>query len=91
MYLDKNSSRIKNQFGDDLESFAKDYSLLNELFNFRKFAERNEVKFDKNGLKAYVAREFWNSKGWYYIQLQDDKQFQTAITLFDSPLINSVK
>ncbi len=101
-YLDKNSLTIKNKFGDDLEYFANEFSLASELFNFRKFAERNQVEFDKTGfekdkqyilrrLKAYVAREFWNSKGWYYIQFQEDKQFQTAITLFDSPLINPVK
>jgi len=98
LYLDKNINSIKNSFSDDLKKFNSDFSMKDQLPNFINFAEKNNVEFIKTDfekdktfilhrLKAYIAREIWNNKGWYSVLLDDDKQFQTAIKLIDTPII----
>ncbi|MCK5456819.1 MAG: hypothetical protein KAI45_06795, partial [Melioribacteraceae bacterium] len=64
---------------------------------FVKFASENKVKFTKadfkldkayifQRLKAYIARELWGNEGWYAVMLKKDKQFQTAVKLFENEL-----
>ena len=62
-----------------------------------KFASENKVEFNKDDfntdkdyifrrLKAYIARELWGNEGWYSVMLENDKQFQTAVKLFENEL-----
>ncbi len=93
-YLDTNKKRIQNEFGNDLNKFDMEFSFnKNELQNFINFAGAKGVKFvekdyakDKeyiaDRLKAEIARTFWSNVGWYKVMLNDDNQFQKAVTLF---------
>ena len=38
--------------------------------------------FIRNRLKAEVARLLWNNEGYYYIWLDSDTQFKSALTSF---------
>ncbi len=93
-YLDANKKGIEEKFGNDLNKFNSGFSFTNqELKNFINFADAKGVKFvekdynkDKDyiadRLKAEIARTFWNNDGWYKVMLNDDNQFQKAVTLF---------
>ena len=98
IYLDHNREKIKNKYGDNFTKFNSGFSMKSELKNLIKFAEKNDVKFstadfnkDKDfisqRLKAYIARELFGNRGWYSVLLNRDIQFQTAIKLFDKPVI----
>ena len=93
-YLDADKKRIENKFGNDLNKFNTEFSFsIIDLQNFINFADAKGVKFvekdfDKDKgyiadrLKAEVARTFWSNEGWYKVMLNDDNQFQKAVTLF---------
>jgi len=86
-----------------LKIFISGFNLIKQKENFIKFASDNNVKFNKEEfekdqeyifqrLKAYIARELWGNDGWYEVMLKVDKQFQTAVQLFETELIdNKVK
>jgi len=94
-YLDKNSSEIKNQFGDDLEKFRNGFITDDNIVkNFISFAETKNVKFDPEDfekdekyilarLKAQIARNFWKNEGWFSVLLSSDNQVSKAVTLFN--------
>ncbi len=94
-YLDKNSSDIKNRFGNDLTKFRKEFNIDDNLIkSFVAFAEDKKVKlvesdFEKDKqyiaarLKAQVARNFWKNEGWYSVLLSSDNQVSKALTLFN--------
>ena len=98
IYLDHNREKIKSKYGDDFNEFNSGFSMKNELKNLIKFAEKNDVKFNKKDfekdkdfichrLKAYIARELFGNSGWYSVLLDYDDQFQKAIKLFDKPIL----
>ena len=94
-YLDKNSSEIKNQFGDDLEKFRNGFTIDDNIVkNFISFAETKNVKFVSEDfekdekyilarLKAQIARNFWKNEGWFSVLLSSDNQVSKAVTLFN--------
>ena len=70
------------------------------MHKFTKFASKNSVKlirsdfvkdkkFIMQRLKAYIAREFWGNKGWYSVILDEDRQFQTAISIINTPIVKN--
>jgi len=93
-YLDDRKNLIKKNYQGNLIKFRNKFNFSKQDVNsFIKFAETKKVKFIKddfqkdkkyivNRLKAYVAREFWKNKGWYFILLENDKVFGKAKTLF---------
>jgi len=97
-YLDINKANIKSEYGDDLNKFVDDFTFSqNDLNNFIKFAGSKGVKFSQSDynkdkdyivarLKAEVARNFWQNKGWYEVILRDDNQFLKAVTLFNEAI-----
>lgn len=94
-YLDKNSEKISNKYGNDLTYFKNDFELSDsqmkeflDLIKSKKIEiEENEYLQDKDyiklRIKAQIARNFWKSEGWYSILLQSDNQMNKAVTLFD--------
>ncbi|MCF6271262.1 MAG: S41 family peptidase [Melioribacteraceae bacterium] len=95
-YLDNNKDRLTSKY-NTLKEFNTNYNLLNKKNEFIKFASDNNAKFNKDDfktdeeyifrrLKAYVARELWGNEGWYSVMLENDKQFQTAVQLFENEL-----
>jgi carboxyl-terminal processing protease len=91
-YVDKNRNEIKTKYSD-FESFRKKYdvnTILSELINY---AEKEGVKPDKKQidtskplvlklLKAYIARDIWDSNEFYQIYNQDDKMVLQAVEVF---------
>lgn len=83
-FLDKNRDKIQKKF-TKIENFVKDYSIPDELFKeFLTFVTSKKVettpddiekdkKLMQARLKAYIAREFWGSEGWYKVMLNEDK------------------
>lgn len=103
-YLEKNKKVIERKYGNDLKKFTENFSLSNSDFNsFLKLARKKKIKIkneeiakDKNyiltRLKAYIARDIWKNKGWYYNLLQIDNQLQKALTLFgEAQKISNIK
>lgn len=95
-YLDNNKERLTSKY-NSLKEFNSSFNLLNRKNEFIKFASKNNVEFDKDDfntdnefifrrLKAYIARELWGNEGWYSVMLESDKQFQTAVQLFEKKL-----
>lgn len=95
-YLDSNKESLTKKF-KTLNKFNSDFDMLEHKNEFIKFASDNKVKFNKadfqtdkeyifQRLKAYIARELWGNEGWYSVMLKIDKQFQTAVSLFDNEL-----
>ncbi len=94
-YLDKNRDKIANIYKDNYKKFAKQFKFSdNEIDRFLKFIKSRGVKYSreeilgdieyiKSRLKAYIARDLWKNKGWYYILLQEDNQYSRAVSLFD--------
>lgn len=93
-YMDLNGERIKSVYLDDLYKFKNDFvvdeKLLEDFIAFAKNlgveykeSDYNEDKdFISSRIKAYIARDIWKNAGWYYVLLDDDKQFQKAMISF---------
>ncbi len=95
-YLDKNKVELTSKY-NDLKEFNTDFDLIDRKNEFINFASENKVEFNKDDfqtdkdyifirLKAYIARELWGNEGWYSVMLENDKQFQTAVQLFENEL-----
>jgi carboxyl-terminal processing protease len=95
-YLDNNKEKLTNKF-KTLNEFNSDFNLHERKNEFVKFASVNKVEYNKaefkldkeyifQRLKAYIARELWGNEGWYSVMLKNDKQFQTAVKLFENDL-----
>lgn len=90
-YLDNNRSRIDSAYKGDLKIFSREFSLSEDDMNgFVEFASKNGVnymreEFNKDKeyiaglIKAYIAKDIWNNKGWYTVNLKSDSQFLTAL------------
>lgn len=77
------------------ENFNKTFKLSESLWkDFIDYAEKNKVKYDKKGLKrskdhiekrikSYIARNLWNSEGFYYIWNLDDPAIQKALSVLE--------
>ncbi len=93
-YLNSNKKRIESLYGNNLKKFIVNFSFspkdMNDFLAFSKSKgvkiKLNEYKRDENyikaRLKAQIARNFWNNKGWYEEMIRHDNQFLKAVTLF---------
>ena len=87
-YTDANRKSLK-RFGS-FEAFDRNFSVDQSVFaSFVAYAAKNEVKGDRdlisaarprieNLLKAYIARNIYDDKGFYPIYLRSDKAFIAA-------------
>ncbi len=93
-FLDRKGNALRELYKNNLKKFAEEFTVSEKLLDqFQRFAEKLDVKFDQIGflqdkesirirLKALIARDLYNNKGWYFIMLKNDRQFQKAIHLF---------
>lgn len=93
-YLDKYGQKIHEKYNNNLNNFKKQFHFNKKTIKeFVEFASKDSVKLNKyefkkdktfilSRLKALIARVYWHQKGWYYILLEKDQQFEKAITLF---------
>ncbi len=91
-YTDRNREQLKKY--DTLEKFDSEFEIDNSFFNdFLKYVDSKGVKKDKEGLafakdrvkillKAYIARNLFDDKGFYPIYLQIDDTYIKAIEIF---------
>lgn len=91
-YTDRNREQLKKY--DTLEKFDSEFEIDNSFFNdFLKYAENKGVKNDKEGLafakdrikillKAYIARNLFDDKGFYPVYLQIDDTYNKALNVF---------
>lgn len=94
-YLDTNTKDIKNNYGENLNKFRKEFSISEDMLNsFINYAKSKKVEFVKSDfdkdkdyisarLKAQIARNFWKNDGWYSVLLEGDSQFNKALKLFN--------
>lgn len=88
-YTDKNRKSL-NQYGS-FEEFDNKFKVTPEIINsFTELARKNGVEPDPAGLafvrneltnlmKAYIARNIFDDKGFYPIYLKTDKTFQKSL------------
>jgi carboxyl-terminal processing protease len=91
-YTDANRSQLK-RFGS-FEGFDSNFKVDQTLFDkFIAYASKNDVKGEpaliavakphiNDLLKAFIARNLYDDKGFYPIYLRSDKAFITAVDLF---------
>ncbi len=85
---------LRTQFGSDFKRFKNTYSVSDKFItDFRHFAESKGVtvvekdfqkdeKYIRHALKGYIAQSLWGREALLSIFLENDKQFQKALTLF---------
>jgi len=89
-YTDANRAQLK-RYGN-FEEFDSNFKVDQTLFDkFVAYASKNEVKSDPvliaaartqidNLLKAYIARNLYDDKGFYPVYLRSDKTFISAVS-----------
>lgn len=60
-----------------IEKFKKYLESKNVEINETEFLD--DINYIKILLKAYIARDIFNSRGWYFTLLNEDEPFQTSI------------
>ena len=93
-YMDAHRDELKSKYNSNLKSFKETFSINDNMMkDFLAFAKSLNIEFiekdyntDKDfitlRIKAYVARDLWKNEGWYYVLLDNDKQFQKAMVSF---------
>jgi carboxyl-terminal processing protease len=91
-YTDRNRKQLKKY--DTFEKFDSEFETDNSFFNkFLKYAEDKGVMTDTDGLeyssdrikillKAYIARNLFDDKGFYPIYLRIDDAFNKSLEIF---------
>lgn len=94
-YLDSNPD-IRSDHSDSLKIFKSEFDISDKTFNdFINFAKTKNIKISsaelkseesyiRTRLKAFIAREFWGNKGWYYIILDQDDVYINAVDNFEN-------
>jgi carboxyl-terminal processing protease len=82
-FADKNRNRLKNLPGG-FRQFAQtpDNEILKAFFDYLKISGTaypgSISPAEKTHIKAAIARNIWGNEGYYYIDVQDDKDVKTA-------------
>ncbi len=84
------NKNIKGTFKD----FAKEFEVTPQIIEeFKSFCIEQEIKIDESAflkdqhyisarIKAEIARHFWDKAGFYYVWLNQDNQFLSALKSF---------
>jgi carboxyl-terminal processing protease len=98
-FILKNISRLKEEIGEDLSGFTRNYSITDEfLEDYLNYAREKhglegeedlepdfrQTVFIRNILKARIARQFFNSEGYYRVKNEDDPTVQAALRALKS-------
>jgi carboxyl-terminal processing protease len=93
-YLDQHGGTLRETYGKDAARFAAEFevspSMLEDLqaiarsrgVEFKKDLYEEDLRFIKAFTKATIARSLWGNEGSARVMLQEDTQFQKAVTLF---------
>lgn len=86
--------KVRNQYAGKFSDFLKNFeisdAMLSDFMNYAKEkgveVKPEDLKADKEHLKtrlkARIARAYWGNSEFYQVALQDDKQYEKALTLF---------
>ncbi len=93
-YFDDNATKLRAQYGAKFSAFMNGFQITDAMWNdFLALAKAKDVKIDPKQmaadkehiairLKSRLARSLWGNNEFYRVALQDDKQYQKALTLF---------
>ncbi len=93
-YIDMNRSKIKNKY-NSFQKFKSDFSITPEIISdLRKYAEKgglvykgDQLKQSLEGisliLKAYIARDIWNTNEFYEVINQSDPNYKKALEVMN--------
>ncbi|MDZ7763268.1 MAG: hypothetical protein U5K00_02420 [Melioribacteraceae bacterium] len=82
---------MPDNFQNNLSEFSSNVIITDEVINsFKIFLQSKNVEINENEfsndigyikdiLKAYLARDIFNSKGWYMTLLNQDEPFREAL------------
>jgi carboxyl-terminal processing protease len=98
-YIDNNRKSLQKEY-PDFKKFNKKFvvtdGIIDELVDFAKNREKLEPNFDdinkdkediKLLIKAYIARDMWNTSEFYEIFNANDKAYLKAIEIINNPKI----
>ena len=74
----KDSGGLRNLLGADEGQFCKSKGIEFNDTDFNK-----DIKYITSLLKAYIAKEYFNSKGWYSVLISEDDQVQKSLELLN--------
>lgn len=93
-YVDKNRNEILSDY-KSFEKYNSSFQIDENLFGkLKNFATKEGIVFDEEGfdkskdqiallLKAYMARDLWDTSNYYQIINKEDQSFQTALQVLD--------
>lgn len=92
-YADQHRDFLKNKFTP--ETFKNQYHIEEELSDFLSYAKKQGVEYDETGfkrtqdkialrLKAYIARNVWNSEGFYPVWNEKDDVILKTLEILES-------
>lgn len=93
-YLEAHSAEVKKTYGADSRKFAAEFQVSQEMLDgvvgiakakgieFKQESYEKDLRYIKAFTKATIARAIWGNVGSVRVMLQEDNQFNKAITLF---------
>jgi carboxyl-terminal processing protease len=93
-YFENNSTKLRNEFSGKFGDYNRNFQITDAMWNdFLALAKKKEANVDpkfvaadkahiENRLKARLARSIFGNNEYYRVALEDDKQYQKALTLF---------
>ncbi|MBS1912889.1 MAG: S41 family peptidase [Bacteroidetes bacterium] len=93
-YFDANASKLRSQYNGKFNEFSRNFQITDQMWNdFMALAKQKGANVDPKlvaadrhnvevRLKARLARSLWGNNEFFRIALEDDKQYQKALTLF---------
>ncbi len=93
-YLDKNREKLLNEY-NDFDSFLRKFEITESFFNdFLAYAESEKVEKDEDALeksgndikmllKAYIARDIWNTSAFFQVYNTTNPALDKAIEIFN--------
>ncbi len=94
-YMATEGTRLRAQYDGAFEVFLDKFTITDAMFNrFLQLAETKDIEIDRqkigrdrlllaNRIKARIARSIWSDAEFYRVALETDKQYKTALRLFD--------
>jgi carboxyl-terminal processing protease len=92
--LNSQGQDLRKKYQGNFPEFSRNFQISDKMFDdFMKLAQAKEITVDpkmlaldkenlKTRLKARIARGIWGNNEFYQVALKEDKQYQTARTLF---------
>ena len=93
-YFESNAPKLKSQFSGKFSAYQRDFTITDAMWNdFLALAKKKEIdvkpeqaaadrELIANRLKSRLARSLYGNNEAYRVALDDDKQYQKALTLF---------